>query len=141
MTNTQLLLLPAFLHVGLVMVLAGRMGQGRVAAVRRGQVKLAEVERDPSKWPAHLRKLAANYGNQFELPMLYYAAVALLLATNLVDAVVIAFSWGFAGSRMAHSFIHTGSNIVIRRFYAFLAGFVCLALMWSWFGIRLFVTG
>ena len=141
MTQTQLLLLPAFVHVGLVMVLAARMGRGRVRAVRSGGVKLGDVELDASRWPADVRKLAANYGNQFELPVLYYAALALLVAAGLADGVAIVLSWGFVGTRIVHSLIHTGGNVVIQRFYAFIAGFACLALMWAWFGIRLFAIG
>ncbi|HUR42759.1 MAG TPA: MAPEG family protein [Aestuariivirga sp.] len=141
MTVTQLLLLPAFVHVALVMVTAARMGRGRVRAVRSGQVKLRDVELDPSKWPMGLRILSNHYRNQFELPVLYYAALALLLATNLADRVAIVLSWAFVGTRIIHSLIHTGGNVVIHRFYAFLAGFACLALLWAWFGIRLFLTG
>ncbi|MBC8035758.1 MAG: MAPEG family protein [Rhizobiales bacterium] len=141
MTETQLLLLPAFVHVMLVMVIAARMGRGRVRAVRSGLVKLGDVEKDPSKWPADLRALSNNYRNQFELPVLFYAVLALLVATGLADSFTIVLSWAFAGTRIVHSFIHTGGNVVIHRFYAFVAGFACLALMWAWFGIRLFVIG
>ena len=141
MTVAQLLLLPAFGHVALVMVTAARMGRGRVHAVRSGQVKLPDVELDPSKWPMGLRTLSNHYRNQFELPVLYYAVLALLLATNLADGVAIVLSWAFVGTRIVHSLIHTGGNVVIHRFYAFLAGFACLALLWAWFGIRLFLIG
>ncbi len=141
MTVTQLLLLPAFVHVALVMVTAARMGRGRVRAVRRGEVKLGDVDLDPSKWPLGLRTLSNHYRNQFELPVLYYAGLALMLATELTDGVAIVLSWAFVGTRIIHSVIHTGGNIVIHRFYAFLAGFACLAFLWAWFGIRLFWIG
>jgi hypothetical protein len=55
--------------------------------------------------------------------------------------VLIALSFLFVASRFAHSYIHTGSNIVLRRFQAFALGATLLALMWLWFAIRLYVTG
>ena len=141
MTTTQLLLLPAFAHVALVLVIAARMGRGRVQAVRGGRVKLSDVENDPAKWPERERKLARNYANQFELPVLFYAALALQLVTGLADGVAIALSWAFVLARIIHSCIHIGANVVIQRFYAFLAGFSCIALMWVWFALRLYVIG
>jgi len=141
MTETQFLLLPAFVHVGLVMVLAMRMGRGRVEAVSRGDVRVNDIALDGSAWPDDLRKLSNNYSSQFELPVLYYAALALLLATGFADMMAIALSWIFVGTRVVHSLIHTGGNVVVQRFYAFLAGVVFLFLMWAWFGIRLFVIG
>ena len=141
MTAAQLLLLPAFAHVALIFVTVGRMGAGRVAAVRGGEVRLKDVALDSSRWPERLRKLGNNYQNQFELPVLYYAALALVLATDLADAQPIALSWAFMATRFVHSFIHTGANVMVQRFYAFLAGGACIALMWLWFGLRLYVTG
>lgn len=141
MTPAQLLLLPAFAHVALIFVTVVRMGAGRVAAARGGEVRLKDVALDNSRWPERLRKLGNNYQNQFELPVLYYAALALILATGLADVPQIALSWAFVATRFVHSFIHTGSNVVVRRFYAFLAGGACIALMWLWLALRLYVTG
>ena len=141
MTSAQLLLLPAFVHAGLVFSLVTRIGLGRLRAARGGEVRIKDIALDSSKWPENLRKLGNNYENQFELPVLYYAALALLLATGLVDTVAIVLSWAFVATRLIHSFIHTGGNVVIRRFQIFVAGVACLALMWVWFAIRLFAIG
>ena len=40
-----------------------------------------------------------------------------------------------------HTLIHTGANVVIRRFQVFVFGFSVVALMWVWFGLRLYVIG
>ena len=141
MTLTQALVLPAFVHVALVAAVGLRMGQARVRAAQSGQVRMRDVALDGSKWPDGVRKFANNYQNQFEVPVLYYALLGLLLATGLGDGVAVALSWGFAASRIVHSVIHTGTNVVLWRFRAFLAGFVFLMLMWAWFGLRLFVIG
>ena len=141
MNQTQLLLLPVFVHVLMILVIAGRMGRARAGAVRDGEVKLSDIALDGSKWPDEALKLANNYNNQFQLPVLWYAALALLLVTGLADVVSVALSWAFVASRLAHAWIHTGSNAVYQRFQAFAAGFACLAFIWAWFGLRLFVIG
>jgi hypothetical protein len=38
-----------------------------------------------------------------------------------------------------HSYIHTGRNLVIDRFYAFTASVITLLAMWIWFALRLFL--
>ena len=136
MTFEKLLLLPAFLHVGLIFLLVFWTGRGRVAAARRGEVRLKDVAIDSSKWPDHLRKRANNYQNQFELPVLFYVLIAFVLAARMVDAVQVILAWVFLVSRLVHSYIHTGKNVVIDRFYAFLSSVFTLMAMWAWFAIR-----
>jgi hypothetical protein len=139
MTIDKMLLLPALLHVALIFLLVFLTGSGRVAAARRGEVRLGDVALDNSKWPENLRKRANNYQNQFELPVLFYMLIALLLSTRLADAVQIVLAWVFVLSRLVHSYIHTGRNLVIDRFYAFTASVITLLAMWIWFALRLFL--
>jgi hypothetical protein len=141
MTPVQWLLLPAFVHVALTFSLVLRTAVGRVRAVRQGRASPKAVVLDNSKWPADLRKITNSYENQFELPVLYYAALALLLVTGLADPVAIVLSWLFVASRLVHSLIHTTSNHLLHRFLAFASGVVILMVLWAWFGLRLFVIG
>lgn len=141
MTSIQLLLLPAFVHVALVFYVLFRSGTGRVKAVKQGLVKRSEIDNNRNAYPEPVRNFSNNYQNQFELPMLYYAALSLVLVTGLVDTLLIALSWIFVGARLVHSFVQTGTNVISTRFKVFLIGLVCLALMWAWFAFRLFVIG
>lgn len=141
MTLTQWFLLPAFIHVALVMIVGIRMGRSRFRSASSGAVKIKDVALDSSRWPEDVRKIANNYQNQFELPVLFYAALALITVTGLADWVAVVLAWAFVASRIAHSVIHMGGNVVIRRFQAFVFGFAIMALMWGWFGLRLYVIG
>ena len=141
MTNQQLLLLPLFLHVALIGLVGTRNVLGRVASVRSGETRLKDIALDTSKWPPHLRKLGNNFDNQFDLPMMWYGLCALVIATAKVDGIMALLSWAFLLSRLAHSYIHTGSNRLPQRMYAYLAGTAALFTMWIWFGLRLFVIG
>jgi hypothetical protein len=135
------MLAPVFVHVVLVVALVIATGRGRVAAVKAGEVRLKDIALDSSKWPERLRKLANNYQNQFELPVLFYAGVALLIAPGLADGVALVLAWGFVASRLVHSFIQVGTNNVVHRLYAFGTGLAALAAMWLWFALRLYVIG
>jgi hypothetical protein len=85
-----------------------------------------------------VRKLSNNYSNQFELPVLFYALVPLLVTTGLADWPQVAMAGGFVASRIAHSAVHTGGNMVMTRVKAFGVGVVAIVAMWLWFAARLF---
>ena len=141
MTAAQLILMPVFLHVLLIFYVGIRAGKARVAAARRREVRIKDIALDNRGWPDAVRKLSNNYDNQFQVPMMWYALVALLLATSFVDGAMIVLSWLFLATRLAHSYIHIGSNVVSRRLYAFLAGVTVLFVMWLWFALRLYALG
>jgi hypothetical protein len=141
MTTTQWQLLPVFLQVALIAYLGLRLSSGRVGSARSGETRMKDVALDNSRWPDRLRQIGNNFDNQFQLPTIWYAGIAFLLITGLADGVSIILSWLFMVSRLMHSAIHTGSNVVVRRFYAFVAGFICVLAIWIWFGVRLFITG
>jgi hypothetical protein len=140
LTPTQHLLLPVFVQVALTVYVLTRMGQGRVRAVRSGQVKRSEVD-TKSAYSETVQKFANNYVSQFELPVLFYLVLLFALVTGLVDGVLIGLAWAFVGTRLVHSFVHTGRNRIATRFKVFVAGLVFLVGMWAWFGLRLFVIG
>ena len=140
MSLTQHLLLPAFVQFALTVYVLIRQGQGRVRAVRSGQVKRSEID-TKSAYSESVQKFANNYVSQFELPVLFYVVLVFALATELIDFVLIGLAWAFVGSRLVHSFVHTGANGIATRFKVFVAGLVFLVGMWAWFGLRLFVIG
>jgi len=141
MTIVQWLLLPAFVQVLWTTVLGIRMGRARVSAARARQVRLKDVALNSSAWPDEIRKLSNNYDNQFQLPVLFLALLPLMILLVKVDWLTVALAWLFVASRIVHSLIHTGGNVMVRRFQAFLVGFICVAAMWAWFALRLYVIG
>ena len=141
MTIVQWLLLPTFVHVAWVLALASRMGRARVRAARAGKVKVKDVALDNRAWPDEIRKLSNSYDNQFQLPMFFYGLLPLLILLVKVDWLMVVLAWVFIASRIVHSLIHTGDNVVIQRFRAFVVGFITIAVMWAWFALRLYVIG
>ena len=109
MSLTQWLLLPAFVHVALTFAVGVRMGRARFKAARAGRVKVSEVAVDSGKWPDDVRKIANNYQNQFEVPVLFYALLPLLLATGKVDGVSVIAGLGLR--RQPHRAQHCPSGL------------------------------
>jgi hypothetical protein len=137
----KLLLVPVFAHVTMIFISVFSLGFARVASVRRGEVKVRDIALDSEKWPDKLRKRANNYRNQFELPVLFYAVVAFILAIGVAGPVELILAWIFVATRFVHTYIHMGSNYVRHRFYAFAASAFTLTLMWLWFAARVFTSG
>lgn len=141
MTQVQLLLLPLFLHVLLITAVGILTVRARIRSVRGGETRLKDIALDTDAWPKKVRQLGNNFDNQFDVPMLWYACSALLVATGLADWTGVALSWLFLFSRIAHTLVHTGSNYVPTRMRLFLGSFGIVFAMWAWFGLRLFVIG
>jgi hypothetical protein len=138
MTARQELLLPVFLHVLLTLALGVILGLVRRNALKDGKARVREVVLDTRQWPDHVRKLANNFDSQFQLPMLWYAGVAFTLILGLADIVAVALSWAFLAARIAHSYVHIGRNILVRRFFVFVVGAMILSLYWLWLALQVF---
>ena len=130
--NQTAILYPVFVQVLLVVVVTLLMGAARTRAVRtmerqRGNTDLA-MGRAP--WPDDAVKRAANFRNQFEMPVLFYAVVAFALITKGADFPMLVLTWVFVASRIVHAAIHIGPNKVRWRTPAFILGFLVVAAMW-----------
>lgn len=125
-------------QVALTIFTGLRLVRARFAAGKAGLVDRKRIALDNTAWPDAVRKIGNNYSNQFELPVLFYGLVPLLVTTGLADWPQVAMAGGFVVSRIAHSAVHTGSNAVMARVKAFGVGAVALAAMWLWFAARLF---
>jgi hypothetical protein len=140
-TTAHWLVLPLVLHVLLTFIVGALSLRSRIAAVRRGRARIADISLDNSKWPKATLKLGNNFNNQFQVPLLAYGAVALIIATGLADMVGAVLMWAFLAARFLHTFEHTGTNRIVRRMVFFVASFAFVVALWLWFALRFFVTG
>jgi hypothetical protein len=105
----------------------------RISYFRKGLVKGGYyLTLDATKYdaPEFLVRAGRHYDNLFQLPMLYFGTIALGVALNLDSALAMGAAWAFVATRAVHTFIHLTSNHVMRRMFSFLAGWVCLTVMW-----------
>lgn len=135
------LLFPVFVQVAMTFVLLACTGRVRIRAVKAGEVAIADIALGQSAWPARATQFANAYKNQFELPVLFYVLVVLILVTGGPTLFEILLSWVFVATRIVHAFIHVTHNRVSQRFRAFVAGVAVLGAMWVSFAIRAALSG
>jgi len=124
---------PVFVLVALTFVLLFCGGIARVRAVRAGAVAARDVALRQSNWPERPTQLINAYQNQLELPLLFYLLVVAAFFSAHMTVVLVVLAWAFVATRLVHALIHVTTNEMKRRFFAFLAGVVILALMWLLF--------
>ena len=76
---------------------------------------------------------AQNLANLFEMPVLYFALVPILLQTGSANRLQVTLAWIFVALRLLHSLIHIGPNTIRTRFRIYLASCITLAAMWLGF--------
>lgn len=78
---------------------------------------------------------AANFVNLFEMPVLFFALVPLLMVTHHANHIQVALAWAFVILRALHSFVQIRVRRVPLRFLVYLAASAVLAAMWIGFAI------
>lgn len=78
---------------------------------------------------------ANNFRNLFEMPVLYFALVPLLMVMGQGGGVQAGLAWSYVLLRGLHSVIHVRRGSVMRRFMVYLASCVVLAAMWVGFAV------
>jgi hypothetical protein len=135
--SVQLVLLPVFVLVGLTLVLLVGMVGGRRRALVNGETKIRDIALGQPNWPERATQIGNCYRNQFELPLLFYALIALALPLRHADLFIVLMSWVFVVTRFVHAGIFVTSNDVRHRSLAWLAGALVLFVMWIYFALRI----
>jgi hypothetical protein len=132
-------LAPVFVQVVLTFVLLFWMARGRLGALKRGEMKDSPRNLAPRElaWPKPVKQVQDCFHNQFEMPVLFYALVALAMMTRQADLLFVVMAWLFVATRLAHAYFHTGANILRQRFTAYTAGVFVLMAMWAIFAVRI----
>ena len=136
--STSSILYPLLAQVALTFILMLRMGRLRVGAIRRRKVRFTDIALGQQVWPDNVQQASNAFRNQFELPVLFYLIIVLVIVTRAVDGLMVLLAWLFVLARLAHAWIHVTHNNVQHRFYAFLAGALLLVAMWGVFAWRVF---
>jgi len=129
------MLWPTFALVALVFAVWATMFVQRMAHMRRRRPRhddfaSGEAARryfQPVEMPAN------NLANLFELPVLYFALVPLLIVTGQAHLPQVILAWLFVGLRAAHSYVHIGPKKVPLRFMLYLGSSAVLMAMWIGF--------
>ena len=136
---TTAILWPTFALVALVFAIWFTLFVQRLAHIRRhpprredfatGAAAMAYFE--PVEMPAN------NLRNLFEMPVLYFALVPLLLVTGEAGLVQIVLAWTYVALRAVHSWIHIVPKRVQPRFLVYLISCAVLSAMWIGFAVEM----
>lgn len=81
------------------------------------------VVEDQVQWKAH------NYNHLMEQPTLFYAIAITLALLGWGAGINLYVAWAYVGFRVAHSLVQAITNVVLYRFYLFLAASLCLLVL------------
>ena len=121
------LLLPMLAQIGWTVLLYAWLTLARQRAVRRGEVEYGTFARGEE--PHEVARITRNLANQFELPVIFYAVVVLLVATHNVTLIDVLAAWVFVAGRVIHTLVQTLTDNVPLRGQVFLINFIAVVVL------------
>jgi hypothetical protein len=115
-------------QMGWTMMLYAWLTVARKRAVDRGEVDYSAflLGREEPLVPA---RIARNLANQFELPVIFYALVILLLTLKQVTLTDLIAAWIFVAGRVIHSLVQTLTDNVPLRGKVFMINFLAVIVL------------
>ena len=123
------LIYPAVFQIFWTFVVMVILFRARQDAFKSGGLKLSDIAVSGDSWPDKAKLASANFSNQFETPVLFYALVMFATHVGATGWVMVTFAWIYAASRVAHTLVHTGTNRVMTRAKIYFAGLAALLAM------------
>ncbi|MEI5663628.1 MAPEG family protein [Bosea sp. CCNWYY174] len=127
---TLKLIYPALAQIFWSFVVLVIMFQRRKRAFANREVGLADIAVSTERYPDSARLAAANFSNQFETPVLFFALILIAIHVGATGYVMAALAWAYVATRVVHTLVHTGTNSLKQRALIFAAGIACLFFMW-----------
>jgi hypothetical protein len=131
------ILWPTIALVLLIFIVLTVMYHQRFAHMRKNPPREQDFANGESamRYFAPVEMPANNFRNLFEMPVLYFALVPLLLITHHANHIQVILAWVYVVLRAIHSFIHIGPKTVKHRFLVYLVSCAVLAAMWIGFTV------
>ena len=134
--SVQMVLLPLFVLVILTFAIGIVMAARRQRAFRSGETRWQDIAVTKEGWPKDCLQASYCFGNQFELPVLFYVLTILALITKQADVAFVILAWIFVVMRVLQAGVHLTSNHVPTRGAFYAVGAVVLIIMWGVYIIR-----
>jgi hypothetical protein len=127
---TLKLVYPALAMILWMFVVLGIMFTRRMKAFSSKAVRPSEVAVSTERYPENARLAAANFTNQFETPVIFFAVIMLAMEVSAASYAMAALAWAFVATRVVHTLVHVGSNNLKLRASVFALGVLILFCMW-----------
>ena len=135
--NRDLIFGPVLVQVLLTLATYVLLIKAKIRAMKAGEVDMARRALHDDAWPESVMKINNNIRNQFEVPVLFYVLIILLLDTGHASSGFVTAAWAFVGLRTLHSAIHCTYNDVMHRFTVYALSSLLLWGMWAAFAVKL----
>jgi hypothetical protein len=122
------ILWPMLAHIGWVFLLYAWLTVARKQAVARGEVDYSSFAFNREE-PKAVARIRLNLANQFELPVIFYALVVLLVAVGRVTMVDVIAAWVFVLGRVVHSLVQGLTDNVPLRGRVFVTNYLAVAVL------------
>jgi hypothetical protein len=109
----------------------------RKDAFSSGALRPEDVNVSTERYPVPARLASANFSNQFETPVLYFALIMLAMEVGASGYGMALLAWLYVATRVVHTLIHIGPNKLPLRGAVYGVGIV--ALFGLWIGVLLAV--
>lgn len=131
------ILWPTFAMVALIFVVWAIMFAQRMRHMRQAAPRAEDFATGASarRYFEPVEMSANNLTNLFEMPVLFFAIVPLLMGTQQAGIAQVVLAWFFVILRAVHSWIHIGPKNVRARGMVYVASVAVLSAMWIGFFI------
>jgi hypothetical protein len=136
MISSTAIFWPVLAQVLLTYVVYATVSARRVSAIKAGTAKVSDF-RVPSIEPEPSATAARNLSNQFELPVLFFAASLSLFVTGAAGMAAVVAAWAFVLARAAHAWVHLTSNRIRFRRPLFIASLIVNFVQWLLLAIHI----
>ena len=125
---TSAILWPVLAHIAWVFMLYTWLTVARTRAVKSGEIdhSVFLLGRDE---PLHVARITRNLTNQFELPVIFYALVVLLIVLAKVTMFDVVAAWVFIAGRVIHTLVQTLTDNVPLRGQVFTINFLAVVAL------------
>ncbi|MES2444226.1 MAG: MAPEG family protein [Pseudomonadota bacterium] len=129
------ILWPTFALVALIIVIWWWLFLARMGHIRRNPPRREDFAtgEDALRYFQPVEMPANNYRNLFEMPVLYFALVPLLMITHQANSVQVTLAWVYVALRVLHSVIHVVVKHVPTRAMVYWLSSGVLMAMWIGF--------
>ncbi|HVG51640.1 MAG TPA: MAPEG family protein [Xanthobacteraceae bacterium] len=122
------ILWPFLAQIGWTFLLYAWLTVARKRAVDRGEVDYSAFLLGREE-PLEVARITRNLSNQFELPVVFYALVVLLIALKQVTTLDVVAAWIFVAGRVIHTLVQTLTDNVPLRGQVFMINFLAVVVL------------
>ena len=125
----KLLIYPTLLNILLVFLLYAKNLFDNRKAIKSKSIKMNYFKIYKGRVPDYIAVSRQTLKNQFELPIIFYFLISIILYFEQVFFIDLFLAWLFVLSRYVHAYVRLSSNRIKHRSITFQIGFYTL-LFW-----------